>query len=230
MFHRSSTVNRALQSLVMVSFAAMAMVACGTGGIGGNSISGNLSYNNGSTARMNFLVAGEEPMTGTLVQLVDLDGNVVAETYVDANGNFTFNGVLEGDYTLVIVDSATGEVITEVNVTLLEGDDAKITGSFTDSSVTWSVEFDSNDGSTLNETQQERVNKLAELSGLSADEITQMRLSGMGWGQIAHELGIHPGNLGMGHKDGFEPKKNGSAKGAKGDKGNNGKGPKGKTE
>ncbi|WDP92847.1 MAG: hypothetical protein HUN04_25235 [Desulfobacter sp.] len=37
------------------------------------------------------------------------------------------------------------------------------------------------------------------LGGVPAGEIAAMRDDGMGWGQIAHSLGIHPGNLGLGH-------------------------------
>lgn len=40
---------------------------------------------------------------------------------------------------------------------------------------------------------------LANSTGVSAGEISGMRSSGMGWGQIAHALGIHPGTLGLGH-------------------------------
>ena len=36
-------------------------------------------------------------------------------------------------------------------------------------------------------------------AGVSAGAIQQMRRNRMGWGQIAHELGVHPGVLGLGH-------------------------------
>ena len=48
---------------------------------------------------------------------------------------------------------------------------------------------------------------LADSAGVSVGEISDMRDSGMGWGQIAHDLGIHPSVLGGGHfkgKKGFE--------------------------
>ena len=38
-----------------------------------------------------------------------------------------------------------------------------------------------------------------EEGGVPAEDVISMRRSGMGWGQIAHELGIHPGALGLGH-------------------------------
>ncbi len=40
---------------------------------------------------------------------------------------------------------------------------------------------------------------LAAAVGTSADEIETMRDSGMGWGEIAKALDIHPGLLGLGH-------------------------------
>ncbi|MDH5509508.1 MAG: carboxypeptidase regulatory-like domain-containing protein [Nitrospinota bacterium] len=214
-------VKKAGLSFAMLALVAMVLPACGSG-TGGNNISGSAIYNDGSAARANWLVAGDEPMTGVLVQLVDINGDVVAETYVDSNGNFSFGGVAEGDYTLRFVDPDTDEVITEVDVSIMEGDDAKLTGSFNDNQATWEIEFDSNDGdSSLNETQQERAAKIGDLAGIPASEVEAMRLSGMGWGQIAHELGLHPGHLGMGHPDGWDPKKTRSAKNAgRKDKGN----------
>ncbi len=40
---------------------------------------------------------------------------------------------------------------------------------------------------------------VAEVTGVAKQQISSMRQSGMGWGQIAHELGVHPGTLGLGH-------------------------------
>jgi hypothetical protein len=40
---------------------------------------------------------------------------------------------------------------------------------------------------------------LADLSGVSSSDIAAMHDSGMGWGMIAHELGVQPGLLGLGH-------------------------------
>lgn len=40
---------------------------------------------------------------------------------------------------------------------------------------------------------------LAEISSVSVEEIEQMREDGLGWGDISHQLGIHPSNLGLGH-------------------------------
>ena len=44
---------------------------------------------------------------------------------------------------------------------------------------------------------------VSELAGVSVDAIGDMRSNGYGWGQIAHELGVHPGVLGLGHMKHF---------------------------
>lgn len=46
--------------------------------------------------------------------------------------------------------------------------------------------------------------KMAAFAGVPVKEIAEMRAGGMGWGQIAHELGVHPGALGLGHIKGFQ--------------------------
>lgn len=43
------------------------------------------------------------------------------------------------------------------------------------------------------------LDKLSDVAGASKEEIQEMRDSGMGWGEIAHELGVHPSTLGLGH-------------------------------
>lgn len=40
---------------------------------------------------------------------------------------------------------------------------------------------------------------LASAAGVSTDDIAAMREAGMGWGEIAHEIGVHPSILGLGH-------------------------------
>lgn len=48
--------------------------------------------------------------------------------------------------------------------------------------------------------------RLSEISGELEADITRMREEGYGWGQIAHELGVHPSALGLGHKYGHRNK------------------------
>ncbi len=53
--------------------------------------------------------------------------------------------------------------------------------------------------SALERAQQQYTQQLSEMTGVMTDDIAKMRENGMGWGQIAAELGVHPGELGMGH-------------------------------
>lgn len=51
----------------------------------------------------------------------------------------------------------------------------------------------------LAEAQEAYAAEISERTGVVTGEIEAMRNSGMGWGQIAQELGLHPGLLGLGH-------------------------------
>ncbi|MCK5616045.1 hypothetical protein KAR91_80020, partial [Candidatus Pacearchaeota archaeon] len=57
--------------------------------------------------------------------------------------------------------------------------------------------------SFISPAQEEIAKNLAELTEASVDDIAAMRASGMGWGEIAIELGIDPRDLfsalGLGH-------------------------------
>jgi len=51
----------------------------------------------------------------------------------------------------------------------------------------------------LTGTQEAYADLISEKTGVVSEEIAGMRNAGMGWGQIANELGVHPGLLGLGH-------------------------------
>ena len=60
--------------------------------------------------------------------------------------------------------------------------------------------------SALTEAQQQLTQAelsysdlVAEVTGTTAADIQSMRSRGMGWGDIAHQLGVHPSVLGLGH-------------------------------
>jgi hypothetical protein len=56
-----------------------------------------------------------------------------------------------------------------------------------------------NEAQAAYEAAQENADdKLANIAGVSVDEIAAMRAE-MGWGEICHELGLHPSILGHGH-------------------------------
>lgn len=63
---------------------------------------------------------------------------------------------------------------------------------------------------------QERIAALSEASGVSEADIQAMRESGMGWGVIAKEIGLHPSAVARSGK--------GQGKGQSKDKSNKGKG------
>ncbi len=50
--------------------------------------------------------ATDAPFAGVTVSLLDDMGNVIATTVTDANGDFTFSGVPNGDYTIEITDTS----------------------------------------------------------------------------------------------------------------------------
>ena len=70
--------------------------------------------------------------------------------------------------------------------------------------------------------EQDVADRLGEISGETVADIDKMREEGYGWGQIAHELGVHPSVLGLGHKHGLRKterhmERGKSAKGKKGE-------------
>lgn len=53
--------------------------------------------------------------------------------------------------------------------------------------------------SALEEAETSFAEAFEKVTGVFEEDILGLRESGMGWGQIAHELGVHPGTLGLGH-------------------------------
>lgn len=54
----------------------------------------------------------------------------------------------------------------------------------------------------LAKAEEAYAKELADITGVVEKDIASMRDSGMGWGQIAHELGVHPSVNGLGHTKG----------------------------
>lgn len=54
----------------------------------------------------------------------------------------------------------------------------------------------------LAEAQEAYAEAVEAHTGVLTGEISDMRAAGMGWGEIAQELGVHPGVLGLGHAKG----------------------------
>ncbi|MBI9080568.1 MAG: helix-turn-helix domain-containing protein, partial [Pseudodesulfovibrio sp.] len=53
---------------------------------------------------------------------------------------------------------------------------------------------------SLETVQTSADETLANAASVSVDDIASMRAEDMGWGEIAHELGVHPSTIGLGHK------------------------------
>ncbi|VAX14954.1 hypothetical protein MNBD_NITROSPINAE04-1984 [hydrothermal vent metagenome] len=221
----------ALSSLFLLALISLLM-ACGGSGAGGafgasdggNTVSGRMALSGASTART--LAATTTAATATTskayttatVQLVDSVGNVVYETTTDENGKFEFNNVTAGDYTMVVIDIKTGEAMTQVSVSLLEGDDVSLEGVIDKAKTEWTINFISNDEDSSdlleNDEQMDNAKILAKASGLTLDEVIDMRLSGMGWGEIAKQLGVDPGALGLDNDEAFETEQTTGSSGA----------------
>ncbi len=69
----------------------------------------------------------------------------------------------------------------------------------------------------LEAAQKNADDKMAEDTDLTPEDIAQMRDDGLGWGEIAHELGLHPSVLGLGHTNRNKNKKGDLGEGSWGD-------------
>jgi protocatechuate 3,4-dioxygenase beta subunit len=103
--------------------------------------------------RDGVLDESETGIAGVTVNLLDADGNIVATTVTDQNGDFTFSG-LEGDpngtsYTIEISDN-TGELIG-LGGTTLPAADGELTVTLFETSLT-GTSFGYNSGGTIGDT------------------------------------------------------------------------------
>jgi len=138
---------------------------------------------------------------GTVVRLVAVAGGVTLET-TTTGGAFTFSNVLPGQYTLEVVGFpvVTGDTSFFVGA----GDLARIDGVAVQDDVTLAVEITAPqataDNVLQNDAQVGHLINLAQAAGVPADQVLALRLQGMGWGQIAHTLGVSPSRIGLGHQ------------------------------
>ena len=137
---------------------------------------------------------------GTVVRLVAIAGGVTLET-TTTGGAFTFPNVLPGQYTLEVVGFpvVTGDTSFFVGA----GDLARIDGVAVQDDVTLAVAITAPQTTADNVLQSDaqvgHLINLAQAAGVPADQVLALRLQGMGWGQIAHTLGVSPSRIGLGH-------------------------------
>jgi hypothetical protein len=139
---------------------------------------------------------------GTIVRLVPTGGGAILETPT-TGGAFTFTNVLPGAYTIEVVGFTVASGPTTLFVGA--GDLANVTGTaFQDTIVLTSAhvtaEQTTAENVLQNNAQVGHLINLAKAAGVTADEVLALRLRGLGWGQIAHTLGVHPKNIGLGHE------------------------------
>ena len=55
------------------------------------------------------------------------------------------------------------------------------------------------DPDAITDAETALADAISDATSVSEQDIADMRAEGMGWGEIAHELGVHPSTLGLGH-------------------------------
>jgi len=136
------------------------------------------------------------PVAGATVTLLNASNVVVATTTTDANGQFVFQGVAPGTYTVKV-----GAVVSPP-VTVGAGDQAIVgvaTTSGTPPTVTIvavSTDVFNNDAQLGHAINIANASRTCDLVG-----VTHLRDQGLGWGEIAHRCGVSPGVIGLGRSN-----------------------------
>ncbi len=152
-----------------------------------------------------------DPLAGATVNLLNSSLVIVDHTTTNANGEFQFNNVAPGTYTIQVVDATntpiTQDATSTSSVTVGAGDIGTIAGTvnvatdsgaplFTVTSV-HAVAANLNDLMD-NNAQLCHAISIASAAGVSPVAVIQARQApgGHGWGQIAHQFGVPPSVLG----------------------------------
>ena len=140
---------------------------------------------------------------GTVVKLVPTDPTQATLTTTTTGGNFTFNDVLPGEYTIQVVGFST-VLSSPATIVVGPGDLAQVTGTANkDTVIVTQVHVTAqvtDEPLVLQNPQQVSILiRLAKAAGVPADTVLAMRTQQhMGWGEIAHALGVHPSKIGGG--------------------------------
>jgi hypothetical protein len=149
-----------------------------------------------------------DPLEGIEVTLTRQDDGATITGTTDASGQFVITNVLPGTYTVTVVDPADPGTPLTVNApdtfTVGAGDTANITLTVTEGPAatdTVNVVATETDPAVVlaNPAQIGHMLNIArELGLVSADPILNLRLSGLGWGKICKQVGVHPKVIGLG--------------------------------
>jgi SdrD B-like protein len=135
------------------------------------------------------------PVAGVTVNLLK-GGVVVATTTTDSHGQFVFQGVQPGIYTVQVGTAVSAPF------TVGAGDQAVVgvaTSSGTPPTVTvtaMSTDVYNNDAQLGHAINIANASASCDLVG-----VTQLRAQGLGWGEIAHRCGVGPGVIGLGRSN-----------------------------
>jgi hypothetical protein len=179
-------------------------------------------------------LAEAAPTTGVPDATVTLTGpGGPHTTTTDADGHFSFTGLLPGTYTFSVCvgTPCTNQGIvtpSPAQITVGPADLGTINGTVLgDDTVVASVnivaESVTAEGILQNDAQLCIASRIAAGAGVSLGEIMDLRQQGNGWGKIAKLKGVHPGIIGGGIHCSAAELDNLRVANANG-KGNNGKG------
>jgi hypothetical protein len=136
------------------------------------------------------------PLAGVVVKLANSSNVVVATTTTDAHGQFVFQGVAPGTYTVQV-----GAVVSPP-FTVGAGDQA-IVGVATTSGTPPTVTITAVSTDVFNNDAQlgHAINIANASASCDLVGVTQLREQGLGWGEIAHRCGVSPGVIGRGRSN-----------------------------
>jgi len=136
------------------------------------------------------------PLAGVVVKLVNSSNVVVATTTTDAHGQFVFQDVAPGTYTVQV-----GAVVSPP-FTVGAGDQA-IVGVATSTGTPPTVTVTALSTDVYNNDAQlgHAINIANESASCDLVGVTRLREHGLGWGEIAHRCGVSPGVIGRGRSN-----------------------------
>jgi hypothetical protein len=145
------------------------------------------------------------PVAGAQVDLVS-GGVVIQTTTTDASGNFLFQNVPPGTYTIQVTVGGVVQTIAlpAPGIVVGAGDQATIVGRVTTTATTGTVAVVATDVSdvTQNDAQLGHAINIDNAS-TTCDlvDVIERRERGLGWGLIAQQCGAPPSVIGLGHSN-----------------------------
>jgi Carboxypeptidase regulatory-like domain len=146
-----------------------------------------------------------DPISGATVELHAFPGgSLVGTTTTTSTGNFSFQSVAPGSYTIVVVGQtldATSDGTATDPIIVGDGDSGTIVGTVTDTGIILTVHVAAGDSLDIvhNAAQLCHAASIANASGRDIGDVVAARQAhggGHGWGNIALQFGVSPSVLG----------------------------------